>query len=146
MRNFRALIRIFSGILFGIICAVSLSSVFAPFTDTTSPTLTALAMWIFVVIGALLGFFAPSIRRAFARGFLLAGISILAIPLFASLLTNNRVGLTQTGTDTATSGIVDAFSAAFSAVTGFILGIAFLATGLVLMRTPRREIVVIDRR
>ena len=82
IRAFNAII----GTVFGFASLLALSPALAAF-DEAAPL-----GFVVVGIGALLGLFAPTVRRAFGRGFLLLGASVLALPLSAGAPTMTLTG------------------------------------------------------
>lgn len=117
MTAIKALFRTAIGVLFGFIAAFVLSPALAALTNAESGAGPAIPVLVIVGAGALLGFFAPTIRRAFGRGFLIVGICLLALPLSALLLSG------RVAHETITSASAD--DQAFAAVGAGIAGAAF---------------------
>lgn len=149
MNFVKALVRIFVGAVFGGISMLALIPAFAAFTSPDN----AAYMWIVVLISAIFGFFAPTIRRAFGRGFLLAGICFLALPI-STMLLSGRVAHdavsaaspeNQAGTAVG-AGLAGVAMTGISAFIGIILGAIFLITGLILALGGRREVIVVQSR
>ncbi len=144
----RGVVRLIVGVIFGAASALALSPAVAAFTDSSGSN-----AWLFFLVigaGALLGVFAPNIRRAFGRGFLLLGASVFALPL-STLLLSGRVAsdmAAQSGNDAATlagAGIAATMMTGAAAFIGFFLGAIFLIIGLVLVLGGRREVVIVER-
>lgn len=145
--------RIFSKILavivFSILTFLALSPLGAALgTSSGGPILVGV-----LVVVALLAWFAPTARRAWGRGALIAGAAFIAMPLGMMALAG-RVGHE---TVSAASG-ADAGAAAVGAtlaggvmvgasmILGFIVGAILLILGLVLALGGRREVIVVERR
>lgn len=154
MSFFKAFLRIVIGAAFGIIAALALVPALAAITSKDSGPASALAFLAPVAIGALLGAFAPTVRRSFGRGFLLSGVCILALPLSAMLLSGRAAhdvvssaqGASQAAATAVGAGIAGAAITGIAAFIGLFLGAIFIIIGLVLALGGRREVVVIDRR
>lgn len=142
--------RILVGILFGIGSAIALTPAFAAFT-TEQDTITPIVMMSFVLLCGVLCFFAPTIRRAFGRGFLVLGASVFALPISAFLLS----GLAASEVVSTAEEGSEAFAAvgaglAGIAVTGVatfivvIIGTILLLIGLILSLGGRREVIIIE--
>lgn len=149
----KALVRIVVGAVFGVISMLALIPAFAAFSAQNSGAY----MWIVVLISAVFGFFAPTIRRAFGRGFLLAGICFVALPI-STMLLSGRVAhdaVSAASPENQAGAVVGAGLAGVamtgvSAFIGIILGAIFLITGLILALGGRREVIIVrsndDRR
>lgn len=148
MGIFKGFIRLIVGVIFGVASALALSPAIVAFVNM--PGGNAWMVLVVAIIGALLGVFAPTIRRAFGRGFLLLGASIFALPL-STLLLSGRVTsdmAAQSGNDAATlagAGIAATMMTGAAAFIGFFLGAIFLIIGLVLVLGGRREVVIVER-
>ncbi|WP_439618306.1 hypothetical protein [Shinella sp.] len=147
-----AIFRIVIGIIFGLIAALALSPAAAAFSgdpDSKAP----LVIPVVVLICAVAAFFAPTIRRAFGRGFLLAGASFLALPLSVMLLSgkaatevvNASDGVNQ-GAAALGAGIAGVAMTGIATVVGLIVGAVLLIIGLVLALGGRREVVIVNER
>jgi len=87
VKALKGLFRVVIGVIFGIVAGVALLPAFAALFPPKDGSFTGAALTLAVVaIGAILGLFAPTIRRAFGRGFLLAGVCFLALPISALLI------------------------------------------------------------
>lgn len=147
MKGVNTVIRTVVGILFGALASIVLSPAMAAFDDGSGSN----AWWFYVVvaIGGILGFFAPTLRRAFGRGFLVLGSSCLFLPLSAMLLsgkvTSDMVSSAQ-GDQAATmigAGIGAAIVTGAASFLGLLFGSIFMITGLVLSLGGRREVIVV---
>lgn len=101
-----------------------------------------------VAVGAILGFFAPTIRRAFGRGFLLLGACVFALPLSAMLLSGRVANEMITASDGEATTVVGAGIAGvamtgIASFVGFFFGAILLVIGLVLVLGGRREVIVV---
>ncbi len=152
MNFVKAGIRIIVGIVFGIGSTLALSPAFAAFSgkdDTTTP----IVVISLVLLCGLMCFFAPTIRRAFGRGFLILGATIFVLPISALMLSGRVASETVDAAEKGSEGMA-AVGAGLAgiAVTGFatffglILGSIFLLIGLVLALGGRREVVIVGER
>lgn len=153
MRFVRAVFRIMVGATFGIIAMIAVSPALSAFTTAESIGSSGLIVLAIIGLGAVLGFFAPTIRRSFGRGFLLAGVSILALPL-TTMLMSSKIASDAVTNAPAGDQAVAALGAGLGGVmltgaaafVGLFLGAIFVIIGLVLSMGGRREVVVIERR
>ena len=146
-----AFFRILFGALFGILCALVLSPALAAF-QTEGSNAPAILMLIIVAGVTALGFFAPTIRRALGRGFLLLGISFFALPVSALLLSGRAasevVSASEQGDQAAAAigaGLGAALVTGAGTFFGVVFGVIFTVLGLVLALGGRREVVVVQR-
>lgn len=147
MKYVKLVFRTAIGAILGIVSGIALIPAFAAFGDGNGNT-----SWVFFVvvgIGALLGFFAPTIRRAFGRGFLLAGVSVLALPLSMMMLSGRVASdlMQESGNQVGTAigaGIAATTMTGISAFIGIIGGAILLIVGLVLSLGGRREVIVVQ--
>lgn len=101
---------------------------------------------------AALAFLAPTARRAWGRGALVAGALFLAMPFGATALAA-RAGqqvVAETSAEDASVGVVGATLAGGAVVgasmfIGFIVGAILIILGLVLALGGRREVIVVER-
>ena len=135
---------------FGAASAIALTPAFAALTsaeDRVSP----IVMMSLVLLCGVLCFFAPSIRRAFGRGFLALGASVFALPISAFLL-SGRAASEVVGTAEAGSEAFAAVGAGLAGIAvtgvatffGLIIGTILLLIGLVLSLGGRREVIIVD--
>jgi hypothetical protein len=145
MKALKAIFRIIIGLIFGIGSGLALSPAAAAFVGEPGDARSASIIWAVILGSALLGFFAPTIRRAFGRGFLLLGVCVFALPLSVMLL-SGRVAhdmVTASEHDAMTAvgaGIAGTLMTGASAFIGFFLGAIFIVAGLVLALGGRREV------
>lgn len=146
-----AIVRIILGAVFGVICALLLSPALAAF-QTEGSHAPAIAMLVIIAGVAALGFFAPTIRRALGRGFLLLGISFFALPVSTLLLSGRAatevVAASAQGDQAATAigaGLGAAVMTGAGTFFGLIFGTIFALLGLVLALGGRREVIVIQK-
>ncbi|MCV9997324.1 hypothetical protein OE766_03610 [Pararhizobium sp. YC-54] len=152
MKFVAGVFRILIGVVFGLVATVAFSPAAAAFTDGADSKAPLLVLAL-VVVSALLGFFAPTIRRAFGRGFLLAGLSFLALPLSVMLLSGrtarevvNAVEPANQGVAAIGSGIAGLAMTGVATFIGLIVGSVLIIIGLVLALGGRREVVIVDSR
>ncbi|WP_127143178.1 hypothetical protein [Pelagibacterium montanilacus] len=148
MKIIKAIFRVFVGAVFGIASGLVLSPAIAAFAG--EPGDSAWLIWVVVAIAAVLAFFAPTIRRAFGRSFLVLGASTFALPLSMMVLsgrvTNDMMNQAQMGEQgmAAFGGVVaGTMMTGAAAFIGFFLGAIFLIIGLVLSLGGRREVIVV---
>lgn len=144
-----AIARTILGAVLGVICALVLSPALAAF-QTDGSRAPTIAMLVIIAGVAALGFFAPSIRRALGRGFLLLGVSFFALPVSTLLLSGRAasevVAASAQGDQAATAigaGLGAAVMTGAGTFFGVIFGIIFTLLGLVLALGGRREVVVV---
>ncbi len=153
----RVIGKIVAAIIFSIVGFLAGTPLFASFgvADAASDTGSYLGIALFLSVFAII-MFAPTVRRAFGRGFLLSGLLIFALPL--SVLILSGTAASSVISDTAAAGADEASQAAaalgaslgaglltgFASFVGFILGSIFIITGLVLTLGGRREVVVVN--
>lgn len=146
-----AVFRIIVGAMFGILCAFALSPGLAALHSDGS-NFSSISAFVLIAIMAILGFFAPTIRRAFGRGFLLLGLCCFALPFSAMLLSGRATNevISQASMDNQAAVAIGA-GAASIAVTGIatfvglIAGAIFVVLGLVLALGGRREVIIVNR-
>lgn len=107
--------RLVIGIIFGILCVMALLPGIAAFHVDESNVATGV-MFAIVALVAILTTFAPNIRRAFGRGFLLLGSCLLFLPISAVMLSG------RAATETLSTVATD--EQAFAAVGAGIAGVA----------------------
>ncbi|MTH96425.1 hypothetical protein [Roseibium sp. RKSG952] len=146
----KALVRIVIGLVFGFGAAIALSPGFAAFAHYQD-AITPLLLPGIVLLAGVLGFFAPTIRRAFGRGFLLLGVSVFALPISTFLLSgrvaSESIAAAGEGSEAFSAlgaGLAGAAVTGFAAFIGTILGVICLIIGLVLSLGGRREVVVVE--
>ncbi|QEU09093.1 hypothetical protein [Paracoccus yeei] len=146
-----AIARLLIGAIFGVLCAFVLSPALAAFHSMGSNTSSASTLVIIAIV-AVLGFFAPTIRRAFGRGFLLLGLCFFALPLSTMLLSGraaNEVMTNAAANDQAAAavgaGLAGIAVTGVATFVGLIVGAIFVILGLVLALGGRREVIVINR-
>lgn len=141
------------GLALGGIAAFALSPAFAAFNSEKGTNGAALLI-VYVLI-VLFCLFAPTVRRAFGRGFLIAGVSFLLLPISTLILSGSVTSeMVTTATETGSDGSAEFVGGALvagvmtgaSAFFGFILGAVFIIAGLVFALGGRREVIVVDTR
>ena len=144
----RAIFRIIIGLVFGLLSGMALIPALAAFSDGQGNT--AWIVFVVAAIGAALGFFAPTIRRAFGRGFLILGASVFALPLSVMLLSGRVANdmmseTTASGATAIGAGLAGTMMTGVAGFIGFFFGAILLIVGLVLSLGGRREVYVMDR-
>ncbi|WP_139257804.1 hypothetical protein [Natronohydrobacter thiooxidans] len=146
----KATFRIVIGLFFGVLSVTALSPAFAAFHSDTDQTAPLLVLAVILICTALC-FFAPTIRRAFGRGFLALGASVFALPLSAFLLSGRAasevIGSTSDGTEAFTAigaGLAGIAVTGVATFFGLILGTIFLIIGLVLSLGGAREVIIVE--
>lgn len=152
MAIIKAFFRILVGVLFGIGSAIALTPAFAAFT-TDQNTITPIIMMSFVLLCGVLCFFAPTIRRALGRGFLVLGASVFALPISALLLSGRAasevVGTAEEGTEAFAAigaGLAGIAVTGVATFIGVIIGAILLLIGLILSLGGRREVIIVEGR
>lgn len=147
----KAAFRTLIGVLFGVASAIMLTPAFAAFS-TDQDSIAPKIMMAFVLLCGALAFFAPTIRRAFGRGFLVLGATTLALPLSAFLLSGRAASeVTQQAEEGAEifaavgAGLAGVAVTGIAAFFGLILGSIFILIGLALSLGGRREVIVVER-
>ena len=142
-----AVFRVLAGVIFGAGSGLALSPFLASFQDGDG----AWGVLLMVGIGALLGGFAPTVRRAFGRGFLLLGACVFLLPISTLVLSGVAFSEVMAGTDEASqgvaavgAGIAGGLMTGFAGFIGFVMGSVLLLIGLVLSLGGRREMIVIE--
>lgn len=148
MKILRIIFQIIVGIVFGIAAGLALSPLFAAISDGTGTA----GFFIVFIVAILLGAFAPTVRRAFGRGFLILGAAIFALPVSTLLLSGVVSHEMITGAAEADKGYAAAGSViagglmtSIAGLFGFVLGSISLIVGLILSLGGRREVVVVER-
>jgi hypothetical protein len=150
MNILKAALRIIIGVLFGVGSAVALTPAFAAFT-ASEDSITPILMMTFVLLCGALSFFAPTIRRAFGRGFLVLGSSVFVLPISAFLLSGRAasevVSTAEEGSEAFAAvgaGLAGVAVTGIATFVGLIIGSILLLIGLILSLGGRREVVVIE--
>ena len=148
-----AVVRTLIGAAFGVVAMIALSPAISAFTTAENVGSSGVAVLGVILVGAILGFFAPTVRRAFGRGFLLIGVSFLALPITTMLMTgklaSDAVTNAEKADQTATAigaGLGGALLTGAAALIGLFLGAIFVIIGLVLAFGGRREVIIVERR
>ena len=154
MRVFKGIIRAVVGIIFGSLVALAFAPALAAFHSGSPDNRSTAVVWVVVLATASLVFFAPSIRRAFGRGFLAVGAAVFALPLSAMLLsgrTTSDMMAASSGASAAEqagtaigAGLAGLAFTGISAFVGFFLGMILIVIGLVLALGGRREVIVVN--
>lgn len=151
MAILKASFRILVGVLFGIGSALALSPAFAAFT-TGKDAATPIIMMALVLFCGVLCFFAPTIRRAFGRGFLLLGVSVFALPVSAFLLSGRAasevISSAEEGSEAFAAvgaGLAGVAVTGVATFFGIVLGAILLLIGIVLSLGGRREVIIIEQ-
>lgn len=147
----RAIFRIVIGILFGLSAAIAATPALAAFTTGQDAT-TPIIMLGLVLLSGVLCFLAPTIRRAFGRGFLLLGSAVFVLPVSALLLSGRAasdvLSSAEAGTEAAAvigAGLAGAAVTGLATFVGVIIGTVLLLIGLILNLGGRREVIIVER-
>lgn len=151
MSILKASFRLLIGILFGMGSAFALTPAFAAFT-TDQDSVTPVIMISLVMLCGVLCTFAPTIRRAFGRGFLALGASVFALPISAFLLSGRAasevVEASENGSEAYAAvgaGLAGVAVTGVATFIGVILGTILLLIGLILSLGGRREVIVVEQ-
>jgi hypothetical protein len=137
-------------VTFGVLSVLALLPAFAAFTAEEGTTST-IAMLVLVLLSVVLSLFAPTIRRALGRGFLILGASVFVLPISTFLL-SGRVASEVVSTADAGDEAIAAVGAGLAGVAatglatffGLILGAILFLIGIVLVLGGRREVIVVQ--
>lgn len=139
--------KILVGIIFGVGAGLAISPLLASFQDGEG----AWGLLVMVGIGALLGGFAPTVRRSFGRGFLLLGTCVFLLPISTLVLSGVAFNEVMAGADESTqgaaavgAGLAGGLMTGFAGFIGFVMGSVLLLIGLVLSLGGRREVIVVE--
>ncbi|VDC31334.1 hypothetical protein [Pseudogemmobacter humi] len=142
--------KLLATILFGLLTFVALTPLAAALLkgNQAGPPLVVIAA---LVVVSVMAFTAPTGRRAWGRGSLIAGACFLALPLSMTVLSGlaaqevvAQAGAGQEAVAAAGATIGAGIMVGASAFFGFFLGTIFLVTGLVLVLGGRREVVIVQ--
>jgi len=152
MSIIKAALRIVIGVLFGIVSAAALSPAFAAFAASAG-SIPPIIMMILVLICGGLGFFAPTIRRALGRGFLVLGSSVFVLPISAFLISGRAasevINSAEEGSEAFAAigaGLAGVAVTGVATFLGVIVGSVLLFIGLILSLGGQREVLVIERK
>jgi hypothetical protein len=144
--------RLIIGAVFGLGCYIALAPALAAMMSAASSQAIGIVTIVFVVVGAIIGLLARSIRRAFGWGFLELALCTLGLPLSTMLLAGKVANDMTTaaasgdkGTTLIGSGLAGGLMTGAAAIVGFFLGAIFLIIALVLLLGGRREVILVDR-
>lgn len=150
MSILRAFFRIVVGVIFGFGSALALTPAFAAFTTDQDVAGPAIIIGLILLSGVFC-FFAPTIRRAFGRGFLLLGSSVFLLPISAFLLSGRTasevVGTAEEGSEAFAAigaGLAGVAVTGVATFFGLIIGAVLLLIGLILSLGGRREVTIIE--
>lgn len=147
MKVIRIIFKIIVGVFFGIAAGIALSPLFAAITHSKGTAGFFLMMFVTTLLAGL----APTVRRAFGRGFLLLGASIFALPLSTFILSGvvshemiSGAAEADKGYAAAGSMIAGGLMTGIAGLLGFVLGSICLIFGLILSLGGRREVVIVE--
>ena len=151
MKILGGLVRLIVGVAFGVLAALALMPLSASFYTGGDPGAGGVPLIAgAILVCAALCFFAPTLRRAFGRGFLLAGVSFAALPISMMFLTGkiakDMVGNADAGDQVTTAigaGLGGAAVTGLATFVGLIVGGILIIIGLVLALGGRREVIVV---
>ncbi|QIE44219.1 hypothetical protein G5B38_01000 [Pseudohalocynthiibacter aestuariivivens] len=148
MKVVRIVFQIIVGMVFGIAAGLALSPLSAAISDGKG----TVGFFVVFFVVTLLAAFAPTIRRAFGRGFLLLGAAIFALPVSTFILSGVVSHEMVSGAADADKGyaatgsvIAGGLMTSIAGLFGFVLGSISLIVGLVLSLGGRREVVIVER-
>lgn len=140
--------RIIVGGIFGLASGAALIPLLASFADGSG----VIGLVFMLGVGAVLGGFAPSTRRAFGRGFLLLGACVFLLPISTLILSGTAFNEVVAGADENTqgaaalgAGLAGGLVTGFAGFVGFFIGSVLLIIGLVLSLGGRREVIAVER-
>ena len=110
-------------------------------------------MMALVLLCGVLCFFAPTIRRALGRGFLVLGSSVFVLPISAFLLSGRAasevVSTAEKGSEAFAAvgaGLAGVAVTGIATFIGLIIGSILLLIGLLLSLGGRREVIIIEEK
>lgn len=143
--------RLIVGAAFGLACALALSPALASIRPSPDGQAGPMMVWAVIALVAAAGWFAPSIRRSFGRGFLLLGLCLLALPLSTALLSGsaaseviNASAVEDQGYAVIGAGLGAVAVTGVATFIGLILGSISIILGLVLALGGRREVIMVE--
>lgn len=144
----RVFSKILAAIVMGLLAMVPVSTLAANFVDSGNSNYIFLGIGLVVLVAIA---FAPTGRRAWGRGSLIAGALFVAAPLFMTAL-SAKVGSEMVSQSSASDAGATAVGAAIGGglmvgatmFVGFVLGGILLVMGLVLVLGGRREVIVVN--
>jgi hypothetical protein len=142
----KAAVRFLAGLLFGALTALALTPSVAAFSaPDTDPS--PLLVPVIALVSAILCTLAPTIRKAFGRGFLIAGLSFFSIPVSTILITGQALldviipgSSTASGEASLLTGVAGLAVSGFVTLVSLIAGALFVIIGLVLILGGRRHV------
>ena len=148
MKILKIIIKVLVGLIFGIGTAFAL----LPLSASLPENIGVILSYAGAGIVLLLCIFAPTIRRAFGRGFLLVGAAVFILPISTFFLSGavitETVNEAAEGTEgmTALGGIAaGGLMTGLAMFVGFFLGGVLLLTGLILSLGGKKEVIVVGR-
>lgn len=146
--------KMLAGLIFGILAFVGYSPLGAALGGQADNRLgMVIGLTVFLTV-AVICLWAPTVRRAFGRGFLLSGVVFLAMPLtgtalsaraFSEVTADAAASGADAGAAILGAGLGAGIFAAAAGLFGLIVGGIFVILGLVLALGGRREVIVIER-
>lgn len=152
MQFLAAFFRMTVGVLFGFASSFAISPAIAAFSSVESSNTGPLLVLSIAFVGGMLGLFAPTMRRAFGRGFLLLGAAVFLLPLSTMLLSGRAASEVIGAVEEADQGFAAIGAGAagvlvtgIASFVGFFLGAVLLVIGLVLALGGRREVTLVEQ-
>lgn len=146
----RGIFRTLIGILFGIGSALALTPAFAAFTNDQDRIAPIIMIALIPTCGAIC-LFAPTIRRALGRGFLMLGASVFLLPISAFLLSGRAASGVMNNAEAGDealaavgAGLAGVAVTGIATFIGIVLGSILLLIGLILSLGGRREVVLVE--
>ncbi len=151
MEFVKAAARVLAGVLFGALAAFALAPAVAAFGSSDADPSPFFAPAV-VLVSAILTFLAPTIRKAFGRGFLMAGLSFFSLPVSTILLTGQSLldviipgDAAAPGEAALLTGVVGLAVSGFVTLVSLGAGAIFVVIGLVLILGGSRREDAVDR-
>ena len=146
----KGILRAFIGVLFGIGSTLALTPAIASFTSDQD-SIAPIFLLAFIILCGGICFFAPTIRRAFGRGFLMLGASVFVLPISAFLLSGRAASEVMSNVEAGDeafaavgAGLAGVAVTGIATFVGIILGSILLIIGLVLSLGGRREVILVE--
>ncbi|MDH6269157.1 hypothetical protein M2360_004583 [Rhizobium sp. SG_E_25_P2] len=146
----KAAVRFLAGLFFGALTAFALAPAVAAFSASDADPSPLLVPAI-VLVSAILCTLAPTIRKAFGRGFLIAGVSFFSLPVSTILLTGQALldviipgEAAASGEAALLTGVAGLAVSGFVTLVSLIAGAIFVIIGLVLILGGRRREDAVD--
>lgn len=144
MNTIRMIVGGMIGLFFGAGAALAVSPGLAGFW-VRNDEIGGLILILLIAAGGLLGFFAPTIRRAFGRSLILLGLSVAFLPISGMLLAGRfpaevtDVASTSSAYVLVGAGLAGVAVNSVASILGMLFGAILMGAGVVLCLGGRRE-------